>query len=60
MAWAWVERDGFLVRYIAYKNSRCKDAEEIQYTVMSGEQRVILFVRYRRVMGDLAEKREWN
>lgn len=23
---------GFLVRYIAYKNSRCKDAEEIKFS----------------------------
>lgn len=30
MAWPWVERDEFLVRYTAYKKSQCKDAEEIK------------------------------
>lgn len=32
MALTWVERYGFLVRYIAYKNSRYRDAEEINFS----------------------------
>lgn len=53
MTWLWVERDGFLVRYVVPQNSRNKDTERIRLAIF-GNQRMIPFTRYKEEMGEIS------
>lgn len=57
MALTWVERYGFLVRYIAYRNSRYRDAEEINFSHV-WEPKGDSVYRYRNIY--IFEKIRWN